>query len=63
VLLRAGATPKAKGVESSLAIKRKRESDAPKAITAEEAAAIAAREAAKKRLEERTKKNYGFSFD
>ncbi|GAQ85179.1 hypothetical protein KFL_002220230 [Klebsormidium nitens] len=59
----AGATAKAKEVGSSLAAKRKRESDTPKVVTAEEAAALAAREAAKKRLEERTKKNYGFTFN
>ncbi|KAK8529899.1 hypothetical protein V6N13_102789 [Hibiscus sabdariffa] len=45
-----------KGAQSSLAVKRKRQDEKkPKAVSKEEAAALKAREAAKKRVEEREK--------
>ncbi|PKI39256.1 zinc finger protein ZOP1 [Punica granatum] len=44
---------------SSLAVKRKRQDGKPKAISKEEAAALKAREAAKKRVEEREKPYLG----
>ncbi|MBA0739077.1 hypothetical protein Gogos_012375, partial [Gossypium gossypioides] len=44
-----------KGASSSLAVKRKRQDEKPKAVSKEEAAALKAREAAKKRVEEREK--------
>lgn len=44
-----------KGAPSSLAVKRKRQDEKPKAVSKEEAAALKAREAAKKRVEEREK--------
>ncbi|XP_022763352.1 zinc finger protein ZOP1 [Durio zibethinus] len=44
-----------KGAPSSLAVKRKRQDEKPKAISKEEVAALKAREAAKKRVEEREK--------
>ncbi|XP_043707968.1 zinc finger protein ZOP1 [Telopea speciosissima] len=44
-----------KGAPSSIAVKRKREDEKPKVISKEEAAALKAREAAKKRMEEREK--------
>ena len=45
-----------KGTPSSVAIgKRKRQDEKPKVISKEEAAALKAREAAKKRVEEREK--------
>ncbi|KAI3446022.1 hypothetical protein Pfo_002687 [Paulownia fortunei] len=44
-----------KGAASSVAVKRKRPDEKPKAVSKEEAAALKAREAAKKRVEEREK--------
>lgn len=44
-----------KGATSSVAVKRKRPHEKPKAVTKEEAAALKAREAARKRVEEREK--------
>ncbi|PIN20454.1 Spliceosomal protein FBP21 [Handroanthus impetiginosus] len=44
-----------KGATSSVAIKRKRPDEKPKAVSKEEAAALKAREAARKRVEEREK--------
>lgn len=44
-----------KGATSSVAVKRKRPNEKPKAVTKEEAAALKAREAARKRVEEREK--------
>ncbi|KAA3482384.1 zinc finger protein ZOP1 [Gossypium australe] len=44
-----------KGASSSLAVKRKRQDEKPKAVSKEEVAALKAREAAKKRVEEREK--------
>ncbi|OMO74128.1 Zinc finger, U1-type [Corchorus capsularis] len=44
-----------KGAQSSLAVKRKRQDEKPKAVSKEEAAALKAREAARKRVEEREK--------
>ena len=49
-----------KGVPSSLTVgKRKRPDEKPKAVSKEEAAALKAREAAKKRVEEREKSLHG----
>lgn len=49
-----------KGAQSSVAVgKRKRPDQKPKAVSAEEAAALKAREAAKKRVEEREKSLLG----
>lgn len=49
-----------KGGQSSVAVgKRKRQNEKPKAVSAEEAAALKAREAAKKRVEEREKSLLG----
>lgn len=45
----------AKGAPSSLAVKRKRQDEKPKAISKEEDAALKAREAARKRVEKREK--------
>lgn len=53
-------TRSVKGAQSSLAVgKRKRPNEKPKAVTAEEAAALKAREAARKRVEEREKNLLG----
>lgn len=49
-----------KGAPSSLTVgKRKRSDEKPKAVSKEEAAALKAREAAKKRVEEREKSLHG----
>lgn len=48
-----------KGATSSLAVKRKRPDEKPKAVSKEEAAALKAREAARKRVEEREKSLLG----
>ncbi|KAL1534678.1 Zinc finger protein zop1 [Salvia divinorum] len=44
-----------KGAKSSVAVKRKRPDEKPKAVSKEEAAALKAREAARKRVEQREK--------
>ena len=44
-----------KGAPSSLAVKRKRQDEKPKAMSKEEVVALKAREAARKRVEEREK--------
>lgn len=48
-----------KGATSSVAFKRKRPDEKPKAMSKEEAAALKAREAARKRVEEREKPTLG----
>ncbi|KAH6772648.1 C2H2 and C2HC zinc fingers superfamily protein [Perilla frutescens var. hirtella] len=48
-----------KGATSSVAVKRKRSDGKPKAVSKEEAAALKAREAARKRVEEREKPMHG----
>lgn len=48
-----------KGATSKVAVKRKRQDEKPKVVSKEEAAALKAREAAKKRVEEREKSSLG----
>ncbi|KAK6136857.1 hypothetical protein DH2020_029412 [Rehmannia glutinosa] len=48
-----------KGATSSVAVKRKRPDEKPKAVSKEEAAALKAREAARKRVEDREKPTLG----